>query len=71
MVERLLVEKADRTEAEFRMLQQTICDEVTDLAGPDDERRFRMISLSTILEPKPFEGDAPCSEVQRRERPHT
>ena len=51
------------------MLEQSICHEMADLAGPDDERRFRIVSPSTIWSRNRSRARRPSSEEQGRERP--
>src|ERR1051325_7951188 len=69
LLERLLVEEADRLEAELRMLEQTPRGEPADAAGAEDQRRLGGLALAARLNLRPAERDPARAQVDRAEGP--
>ena len=67
LVQRLLVDEADRLEAELGQLEQPACGQRADSAGADDQRGASVLTQAAGLELRPVERDAARSQVDRAE----
>ena len=67
--ERVLVEEADRLQAELGMCEQPVRREPAYLSGADDQRRSDRLAVAVGLRPRPVQGDAAGGEVDGGERP--
>ena len=68
LIERLLVEEADRVQAELGMLEQPARGQPADPAGADHQRRFAELSLAPRLELRPVERHPARGQVDGAER---
>ena len=68
-IHRLLVQEADRLEAELGIREQPLRDEAADTAGADDQRRAHRLALPARLRLRPVQGDAARDQVSGGERP--
>ena len=66
---RLLVDEADRLQAELRMLQEPLGGQSADPPGTDDQGGPESLAVEPCLRPRPVERNSAGGDVDGRERP--